>query len=199
MHAHESELIVTGREDSVQTEVCLKHVRCVTLWSHGFDFIDGSCDIERKAHSSYCRCPPPHLSSLLQFSHAPPQSCLLQIDALIDQLGEWPFYYPLKIRIDFFFLLKYFWAFPLLSSEDFSGFGVLFFWVPSGGDVPQEAIMVHDYCNHRCRMAQLWEQLWLINQSFWSGTGGGHTINRDSLHQKEPCFIWNKIFKVVNL
>lgn len=142
----------------------------------------------------------PTLSSLLQFSHAPPQTCLLQIDALIDQLGEWPFYYPLKIRRDFFFLLKCFWvciSFAVVWRL-FRFWGVVF-WVPSGGDIPQEAIMVHDYCDHRCGMAQLWEQLWLINQSFWSGTGGGHTINRASLHQKEPCFIWNKIFKVANL
>lgn len=166
---------------------------------NGFVFIDGSCDIERKAHSSYCRCPPPHLSSLLQFSHAPPQSCLLQIDALIDHLGEWPFYYPLKIRKYFFFLLKYFWVcISFVVWRLFRFWGVLF-WVLSGGDIPQEAIMVHDYCDHWCGMAQLREQLWLINQSFWSGTGGGQTINRASLHQKEPYFIWNKIFKVANL
>lgn len=83
------------------------------------------------------------------------------------------------------------YTFPLLETV-----GVLvdgFRKVLSPGDIPQEAIMVHNYRDHPCGMAQLWEQLWLINQSCWSGAGGEHTVSSTSLHYHiESVFrIWN--------
>lgn len=162
----QSSLLGGGEITPVQTEAYLKHQRL--LWqfeANSFVFIDGSCDIERKAHSSNSSRPPPHSPS----SRVRLRSSLLQTDALIDQLGEWPFYYPLENRTDFFFLLSGLRCL-CCRQKDFSGFGCCFWRSPFWGDIPREAIMVHDGCDHPCWVEQLWEQLWLINRSFleWS-------------------------------
>lgn len=75
-----------------------------------------------------------------------------------------------------------FWGFFLLSLRSeaiYLGCPYLFerHRVLSGGTIPQEAITVHNYCDHLCGMAQLLERLRLINQSFGSSAGEKHRVN----------------------
>lgn len=125
---------------SVQTGVYLRHQRRLTFEANSLVFIDWSCDIERKAHSSHSRCPPLRSPSPLRSGlSSTPQSSLLRADKLIDQLSEWPFYYNLEIRTDFFFLLKRFQVY-ISFAWDCSGFGWWLSnspfcrWHPTGGN-----------------------------------------------------------------
>lgn len=145
-------------------------------------------------------------STRLPFSPARVEAARLQTDTLIDQLWRWPLYCALEIRSDFFFPLKKAsrYTFPPLSPSDYSGFGRLFFYLfifeqsLSKGDIPQEAIRVHNHCDHPCGIAQHREQLWLINQSVCSGAGGEPTGKTAPLHQ-ESWSIWKNFFKELTL
>lgn len=48
-----------------------------------------------------------------------------------------------------------------------------------------QTILFHNYCDHPCRMAQLWEQLGRINQSCGSRAGG--VVQREDLHCVVCC------------
>lgn len=159
----------------------------VTVWTNSLVFIDRSCDIERKTHSSHSRCPPLHLPSLLRSCSSTPQGSLPRADKLIDQLSEWPFCYRLEITSDFFFLIRCVQVYVSFA-WDSSGFGwwpsksPFCRWNPTGGNYGSQLLW------SSCGMAQLWEQLWLINQSCWRGAGGEHAVISASLHNHiESC------------
>lgn len=143
--------------------------------------------IESPFHT-HSRCPPLHspsplrsgLSSTPQVRAAGRTSLSIssQNDLfIITQRSEQTFSFCLNASRYTFRLLETVWVLV-------DGFRRVF----SVGDIPQEAIMVHNYHDHPCGMAQLWEQLWLINQSCWSGAEGEHTVNSASLHyHKGSC------------
>lgn len=191
MRVCDSELFVRGGEITpVQTEAYLNHQRLLwQLEANGFVFIDGSCDIERKAHSSNSSRPPPHSPS----SRVRLRSSLLQTDALIDQRGEWPFYYPLENRADFFFLLSDRRCL-CCRQKSFSGFGCCFSrsrfwgWHPTGSNYGSWWL-----CSPMLGGAALGKAL-TLGTAFWSGAGGEHTINRASMHHHTKSFSISKRF-----
>lgn len=129
MRVCDSELVGEGRLHlSKQRRTWNTRDCCDSLKPTALFFIDGSCDIEREAHSSNSSRPPPHSPS----SRVRLRSSLLQTDALIDQLGEWPFYYPLENRTDFFFQLSGLRCL-CCRQKSFSGFGCCFSRSPSWG------------------------------------------------------------------
>lgn len=79
------------------------------------------------------------------------------------------FIIPWRTELTFSFCFQVCVAFAVVRRV-FRGLVVAFRGVLSGGDIPREAIMVHDDCDHPCWGEQLWKQLWLINRSLleWS-------------------------------
>lgn len=158
-----SELFVRGGElIPVQTEANLKHQRL--LWqfeANGFVFIDGSCDIEREAHSS--NLPTRHP---LAYGCEVPSSRPTRLSiSLVNDL----FIIPWRTEVTFAFCFQVCIAFAVVRRV-FWGLVVAFWGVLSGGDIPREVIMVLDGCDHPCLGEQLWEQLWLTNRGLlkWS-------------------------------
>lgn len=127
MHVQDSELIVKRREDNVQTEVCLKHVRRVTLKPMALFSLTGHVILSVKPipHTAGVRLPTCRLcySSLTHpLKVASSRSTRLSISSENDL-----FIIPWRSENTFSSCLNTFgYAFPLLS-EDFSGFGVFFF------------------------------------------------------------------------